>query len=204
MSTASSQAEIARLEEIRLVATEDRIDADLRSGLHRDTIGELVGIASEYPLRERPVSLLMTALYRSGRQADSLRAFQVYSRTIGEEPGIEPSPELHRLEEQVLLADPRLAPMSIHPVTWSLMGVLPTLRFSLAGLMNPKYSPCGRSSSISRTCARMTPAMWTTSLKMPWRQVVPSKPTVVWQTESAWSLTGPFASARNQGPDLVS
>jgi DNA-binding SARP family transcriptional activator len=78
-----AQAEIARLEEIRLVATEDRIDADLRSGLHRDTIGELVGIAREYPLRERPVSLLMTDLYRFGRQADSLRAFQVYTRTIG-------------------------------------------------------------------------------------------------------------------------
>jgi hypothetical protein len=55
-----AQAEIARLEENRLAATEGRIDADLRSGLHRDTIGELVGIAREYPLRERPVSLLMT------------------------------------------------------------------------------------------------------------------------------------------------
>jgi basic membrane lipoprotein Med (substrate-binding protein (PBP1-ABC) superfamily)/DNA-binding SARP family transcriptional activator len=107
-----AQAEIARLEELRLVATEDRIDADLRSGLHRDTIGELVGIAREYPLRERPVSLLMTALYCSGRQADALRAFQVYRRTIGEELGIEPSPELSRLEEQVLLHDPRLAPVS--------------------------------------------------------------------------------------------
>jgi len=106
-----AQAEIARLGELRLVATEDRIDADLRSGLHRDTIGELVGIAREYPLRERPVSLLMTALYRSGRQADALRAFQVYKRTVGEELGIEPSPELSRLEEQVLLHDPRLAPV---------------------------------------------------------------------------------------------
>jgi basic membrane lipoprotein Med (substrate-binding protein (PBP1-ABC) superfamily)/DNA-binding SARP family transcriptional activator len=105
-----AQMEIARLEELRLVATEDRIDADLRSGLHRDVIGELVGLVREYPLRERPVSLLMTALYRSGRQADALRAFQMHARTIGEELGIEASPELCRLEEQVLLHDPRLVP----------------------------------------------------------------------------------------------
>jgi basic membrane lipoprotein Med (substrate-binding protein (PBP1-ABC) superfamily)/DNA-binding SARP family transcriptional activator len=106
-----AQIEIARLEELRLVATEDRIEADLRSRLHRDVIGELTGLVREYPLRERPVSLLMTALYRSGRQADALRAFQVYARTIGEELGIEPSPELCRLEEQVLLHDPGLTPM---------------------------------------------------------------------------------------------
>jgi len=106
-----AQAEIARLEELRLNAIEDRIDADLRVGLHRDVIGEVERLVRDYPLRERPVRLAMTTLYRSGRQADALRMFQVHRRTIGEELGIEPSPELCRVEEQVLLHDPRLAPI---------------------------------------------------------------------------------------------
>jgi len=105
-----ARLEIGRLEELRLIAIEDRIDADLRAGLHREVIGELEGLVRDYPLRERPVGLVMVALYRSGRQADALRAFQVHRRTIGEELGIEPSPELCRVEEQVLLHDPRLAP----------------------------------------------------------------------------------------------
>jgi basic membrane lipoprotein Med (substrate-binding protein (PBP1-ABC) superfamily)/DNA-binding SARP family transcriptional activator len=104
-----AQSEIARLDELRLLATEDRIDADLRLGLHRDVIGEVEGLVRDHPLRERPVELAMTALYRSGRQADALRLFQVHRRTIGEELGIEPSPELCRVEEQVLLHDPRMA-----------------------------------------------------------------------------------------------
>jgi basic membrane lipoprotein Med (substrate-binding protein (PBP1-ABC) superfamily)/DNA-binding SARP family transcriptional activator len=121
-----AQAEITRLDELRLMATEDRIDADLRSQLHREVIGDLVGLAREHPLRERPVNLLMTALYRSGRQADALRAFQVHARTIGEELGIEPSPELCRLEEQVLLQDPRLMPKG-----------MTSERFTGEGIKNP-------------------------------------------------------------------
>lgn len=104
-----AQPEIARLTELRLIAIEDRIEADLRLGLHRDVIGELERLVRDNPLRERPVELAMTALYRSGRQAEALRIFQVHRRTIGEELGIEPTPELCRVEEQVLLHDPRLA-----------------------------------------------------------------------------------------------
>jgi len=103
-----AQPEIGRLEELRLIAIEDRIDADLRIGLHREVIGELESLVRQHPLRERPVGLVMVALYRSGRQADALRAFQLHRRTIGEELGIEPSPELCRIEEQVLLHDSRL------------------------------------------------------------------------------------------------
>jgi basic membrane lipoprotein Med (substrate-binding protein (PBP1-ABC) superfamily)/DNA-binding SARP family transcriptional activator len=104
-----AQSEIARLTELRLIATEDRIDADLRMGRHREVIGEIEGLVRDNLLRERPVELAMTALYRSGRQAEALRTFQVHRRTIGEELGIEPTPELCRVEEQVLLHDPRLA-----------------------------------------------------------------------------------------------
>ncbi len=106
-----AQPEIARLEELRLVAMEDRIDADLRCSRHREVIGELEALVMSYPLRERPVELLMIALYRAGRQADALRAFQTH-RDVVAEMGIEPSPELSRVEEQVLLHDPRLNPLA--------------------------------------------------------------------------------------------
>jgi basic membrane lipoprotein Med (substrate-binding protein (PBP1-ABC) superfamily)/DNA-binding SARP family transcriptional activator len=105
-----AQAEITRLEEMRLGAIETRIDADLRRGLASELIPELETLVHQHPLRERPVGQLMHAFYRAGRQAEALRAFQRFRRGIGEELGIEPSPELRRLEEQILLHDPRLVP----------------------------------------------------------------------------------------------
>jgi basic membrane lipoprotein Med (substrate-binding protein (PBP1-ABC) superfamily)/DNA-binding SARP family transcriptional activator len=107
-----AQAEITRLEELRLATIEMRIDADLRRGLASELIGELETLVQQHPLRERPVGQLMHAFYRAGRQAEALRAFQRFRRGIGEELGIEPSPELRRLEEQILLHDPRLAPLA--------------------------------------------------------------------------------------------
>jgi basic membrane lipoprotein Med (substrate-binding protein (PBP1-ABC) superfamily)/DNA-binding SARP family transcriptional activator len=105
---AFASAEIARLDELRLQAVETRIEADLRRGLAGQLIGELERLVYEHPLREGPVVQLMHALYRAGRQAEALRAFQRFRRGIAEELGIEPSPELCRLEEQILLHDPRL------------------------------------------------------------------------------------------------
>ena len=105
-----AQGEITSLREMQLAATEDRVDAEIRTGRHREVIGELDGLMRANPLRERPVELLMIALYRSGRQADALRTYQSHRRTVGEGLGIEPSPELRRIEEQILLHDPRLNP----------------------------------------------------------------------------------------------
>lgn len=101
-----ARPEILRLEELRLVALGDRIDADLRMGESRQLIAELEAIHGAHPLRERFVAQLMLALFRSGRQADALRAFERFRGRVGEELGVEPSPELARLEEQVLLHDP--------------------------------------------------------------------------------------------------
>ncbi|MDJ0663120.1 MAG: BTAD domain-containing putative transcriptional regulator [Acidimicrobiia bacterium] len=103
-----AQAEISRLEELRLEAIEGRIEADLRRGQAGELVGELEALHQDHPLRERFVSQLMLALYRSGRQAESLRTFERFRRHVGEEMGIEPSPELCRLEEQVLLHDSRI------------------------------------------------------------------------------------------------
>jgi basic membrane lipoprotein Med (substrate-binding protein (PBP1-ABC) superfamily) len=103
-----AQPEITRLTEMRLGALEDRIDADLRTGQSRGLVGELEVLVRDNPYRERLAGQLMLALYRVGSHGQALRAFERYRRTIGEEVGIEPSPELCRLEEQILLHDPRL------------------------------------------------------------------------------------------------
>ena len=107
-----ARAEISRLDELRLDAEETRIDAELRCGLANEIVGELEMLVQSHPLRERPVAQLMHALYRAGRQAEALRTFQRFRHGIGEELGIEPSPELVRLEEQILLHDARLQPPS--------------------------------------------------------------------------------------------
>ncbi len=104
----SLAGEIARLEELRLGAIEDRIAADLASGRHTGLIGELEGLTREHPLRERLWAHLMVALYRSGRQADALAAFRRARKLLAEELGVDPSPELQRLQDRILKQDPDL------------------------------------------------------------------------------------------------
>ena len=116
-----SQSEITRLEELRLSAIEDRIECELAQGQAGELIGELESLREAEPLRERPVSQLMTALYRSGRHADALRAYERFRRRLGTEIGIEPSAELRRLEEQILVQDPRLEPSHAAPTRSSLV-----------------------------------------------------------------------------------
>ena len=103
-----AQGEIARLEEARLAALEDRIDADLALGLHRDLVGELEGLVKVHPNRERLLAQLMLALYRSGRQADSLDVYRRGRHVLGDELGLEPGPELRALEQRILTQDPAL------------------------------------------------------------------------------------------------
>jgi DNA-binding SARP family transcriptional activator len=103
-----AQADIARLEEERLVATEDRIEVDLELGRHDAVIGELEAMVAEHPLRERPRRMLMLALYRSGRQGEALELYQRTRRELVDELGIDPSPALQRLEKAILMQDPAL------------------------------------------------------------------------------------------------
>jgi DNA-binding SARP family transcriptional activator len=99
---------IARLEEIRLGALEMRIDADLALGSHHELVGELEALVAAHPLRERLRGFLMTALYRSDRQAEALEAYRHARRTLVDELGIEPSPALQALERAILRHDPSL------------------------------------------------------------------------------------------------
>jgi DNA-binding SARP family transcriptional activator len=102
------RAEVTRLEELRLQAVEDRFEAALALGRHGAVVGDIEAQLIDHPWRERLWAQLMTALYRSGRQGEALRAFQRAQRVLGDELGIEPSAELRRLEEQILLQDPVL------------------------------------------------------------------------------------------------
>lgn len=101
-------AERARLEEQRLAALEQRIEADLALGRHAELIPELERLVREQPLRERPRGQLMLALYRSGRQADALEVYRSGRHLLDEELGLEPGTGLQRLEKAILNHDPAL------------------------------------------------------------------------------------------------
>ena len=100
--------EATRLEELRWGALEDRIDADLQGGRDVELVGELEQLVGEAPLRERLHGFLMLALYRAGRQAEALRAYQHAREVLGEELGLDPGPELQALESAILSQEPSL------------------------------------------------------------------------------------------------
>jgi DNA-binding SARP family transcriptional activator/tetratricopeptide (TPR) repeat protein len=103
-----ARPEATRLEALRFSAIEKRVEARLALGDHTSLIPELESLVGQHPLRERLWALLILALYRSDRQAEALRAYARLRGILGEEFGIEPSRELARLEEAVLLHDPEL------------------------------------------------------------------------------------------------
>ena len=100
-----AQNEIARLEELRLGAVEQRIEAELACGRHAELIGELEALVGEHPLRERLREQQLLALYRCGRQAEALEAYREARQTLVEGLGIEPSPALKELEKAILAQD---------------------------------------------------------------------------------------------------
>jgi DNA-binding SARP family transcriptional activator/streptogramin lyase len=100
-----AQSEIGRLEELRIVALEERIEADIELGRHADAVAELETLVAANPLREQLRGLLMLALYRSGRQAEALEAYRAARHALVDELGIEPSRELQDLERRILAQD---------------------------------------------------------------------------------------------------
>ena len=110
-----ARADAARLEEARLGAVEDWVEAELGCGNHAGMAAELDGLVTSHPLRERLRGQRMRALYRCGRQADALRAYQELRAYLGEELGLEPAAALRELESAILRQDPALdwrAPLS--------------------------------------------------------------------------------------------
>lgn len=107
-----AQGEIRRLEELRLGALEERIEADLDLGGGADLVAELESLVEQFPLRERLRAQLMLALYRAGRQADALQCYHAARRALVDELGIEPGPALKDVYTSILRQETTLAPES--------------------------------------------------------------------------------------------
>ena len=103
-----ARTEIERLEELRVAAIEERMDAELALGHHHALVAELEPLIAKHPFRERLRAQLMLALYRSGRQAEALRVYGDTRRKLVDELGIEPGPVLQQLEQAILRQDPSL------------------------------------------------------------------------------------------------
>ena len=113
-----AQVEAARLEELRLGAVEDRIEADLALGRHATVVSEIEALVTVHPLRERLRGQLMIALYRCGRQAEALEAYQAARRTLVEELGLEPARRCRRPSGRSCGKTPRSArPAGRRPLT---------------------------------------------------------------------------------------
>jgi adenylate cyclase len=111
-SAGFATAEAARLEELRLTATEDCIEAELACGRHRQVLGELEALVLTHPLREQMWAHRMLALYRSGRQSDALSAYQLLRGHLDQELGLDPSPELQKLHQSILEHAPELGSLT--------------------------------------------------------------------------------------------
>src|SRR5262245_2113557 len=134
-----AEREVARLEELRLAAVEDRADTDLALGRHAEVVPELEALVAEYPFRDRLRGQLMLALYRCGRQADALHVFQSGRRALVEELGIEPGPALRQLELRILRQD---SDLDLLPVRADARGEAP-VRYARSGDLNIAYQVTG-------------------------------------------------------------
>jgi DNA-binding SARP family transcriptional activator len=112
-----AEDEIVRLQELYVAAVEDRIDADFACGRAEELVPELEGLVSRHPLRERLRGQLMLALYRAGRQADALAAYQDARAALLGELGLEPTRALQELQKAILAQDPQLDARRVHTIT---------------------------------------------------------------------------------------
>jgi len=120
-------AEAERLEALRIDALEERFEAALELGEHREIVSELQRAIHENPFRERLWRQLMVALYRSGRAADALETYQSARRVHVERLGLEPGPELRRTQEAILAHDPQIAGAAAVVVAARRRGPMPPL-----------------------------------------------------------------------------
>ena len=161
-----AQISIERLQEIRLAAVEQRIEADLALGGHAQLIAELEELVAEHPLRERLRGQLMVGLYRSGRQAEALDVYRRTREALVDEFGIEPTPTLHALERAILTQDPSLdleSSAAVHSSSLAQPGraygavlVLPSAEDRLDGLLaiaEPLASSPARELIVARLVA---------------------------------------------------
>jgi WD40 repeat protein/DNA-binding SARP family transcriptional activator len=147
-----AQAAIGRLQEARLAALEDRVEADLALGSDGELIGELESLIAANPLQERLREQLMVALYRAGRQADALAAYRQTSELLREELGLEPSRRLQELERSILEHDAALD--EVRTTRGVALGVCPFKGLAFFDRADAEYF-CGRERLISDLLARL-------------------------------------------------
>jgi len=128
-----AQAEAARLDDARLAAVEDLAEAELALGRTASALARLQPVVRRSPLRERAVGHLMVGLYRAGRQAEALAAYQSLRRSLAEELGLEPTPVLRELESAILRQSDELLPTVVAPFRHHLRDNLPTSLTTFVG-----------------------------------------------------------------------
>ena len=151
-----AQNETARLEELRLTAVEERIEAELELGGAAELVGGLEQLVRENPLRERPRGQLMLALYRSGRQAEALQAYQDARRMLVEELGIEPTPSLQQLHASILRQESALQPQALPGAGEDRLGEI--VRALLSGRLVPRPRPGALSENGQSLAGRLAEA----------------------------------------------
>lgn len=129
LDSQAAAAPAARLEELRLTVTEDRLEAELTRGRYGETIGELEAVVADHPYRERFRGQLMTAMYATGRRTEALRSYESFRDQIADELGADPSTELQAIHLGILRSDLPLAERSA--TTWRTN--LPAARSSFIG-----------------------------------------------------------------------
>ncbi|WP_442809587.1 AfsR/SARP family transcriptional regulator [Streptomyces sp. SR27] len=147
-----AETQRTRLEEWRLTLLETRLDIDLEIGAHAEAVSELTALTAAHPLRERLRELLMLALYRSGRQAEALAVYADTRRLLADELGVDPTPELSRLQQRILQADAELA----RPVEEAAPAAAPVARPAQLPATVPDFT--GRVSCVRELGARLATA----------------------------------------------
>ncbi|MGA5871322.1 AfsR/SARP family transcriptional regulator [Streptomyces cinereoruber] len=147
-----AEAQRTRLEEWRLTLLETRLDIDLEVGAHAEAVSELTALTAAHPLRERLRELLMLALYRGGRQAEALAVYADTRRLLADELGVDPNPELSRLQQRILRADAELA----RPVEEPAPAAAPVARPAQLPATVPDFT--GRASFVRELGARLATA----------------------------------------------
>ncbi|MEU7072561.1 BTAD domain-containing putative transcriptional regulator [Streptomyces narbonensis] len=147
-----AETQRTRLEEWRLTLLETRLDIDLEVGAHAEAVSELTALTAAHPLRERLRELLMLALYRGGRQAEALAVYADTRRLLADELGVDPTPELSRLQQRILQGDAELA----RPVEEAAPTAAPPARPAQLPATVPDFT--GRTSFVRELGARLATA----------------------------------------------
>ncbi|MFE5793791.1 BTAD domain-containing putative transcriptional regulator [Streptomyces sp. NPDC056503] len=147
-----AEAQRTRLEEWRLTLLETRLDIDLEVGAHAEAVSELTALTAAHPLRERLRELLMLALYRGGRQAEALAVYADTRRLLADELGVDPTPELSRLQQRILQGDTELA----RPVEEQAPAAAPVARPAQLPATVPDFT--GRASFVRELGGRLATA----------------------------------------------